>query len=135
MDVGETSSPGNIEIISRTHPVKKNKKSGKQPSLTGQSKMTEPKPNAFKGKVYVLVNANYLNPLDEDTANTMPGDLYGLNSNYETVALGSYGMINVELRGMSGQKLQIANTAKISLPIHPNQMATATSQVPMWSFN
>ncbi|MEM6720706.1 MAG: astroprincin family protein [Bacteroidota bacterium] len=83
----------------------------------------------------VFVSANYLNPLDEDTANTMPGDLYGMTSNYEEVALGSYGMINVELRGTSGQKLQITNTARISLPIHPNQMAASADQVPMWSFN
>ncbi|MEM6687417.1 MAG: hypothetical protein AAF617_16680 [Bacteroidota bacterium] len=83
----------------------------------------------------VTVYANYLDPLADDTANSMPGDLYGINSNYEEVSLGSYGMIDVELRGTSGQKLQITNNAKISLPIHQDQIANADSQVPMWSFN
>jgi len=89
--------------------------------------------NSYSGNV--SVNANYLNPLSEDTANTMPGELYGINANFEEVALGSYGMVNVELRGSMGQKLQITNPATIKLPIHPNQLATATAQVPMWSFN
>lgn len=87
----------------------------------------------YSGDVYVT--ANYLNPLSEDTANTMPGELYGLDANYQEVALGSYGMVNVELRGSGGEKLQITNPARIEMPIHPSQLATAASQVPMWSFN
>ncbi|QHI38597.1 hypothetical protein IMCC3317_39910 [Kordia antarctica] len=89
--------------------------------------------NSYTGNV--SVNLNYLNPLNEDMANTMPGELYGLTANYEEVALGSYGMVNVELTGSSGEKLQITNPAKIHLPIHPDQLAIATNQVPMWSFN
>ncbi|MGH1383427.1 hypothetical protein [Kordia sp.] len=89
--------------------------------------------NSYSGNVSVTVN--HLDPLSEDTANTMPGELYGLDSNYQEVALGSYGMVHVELRGNMGQKLQISNPATILMPIHPNQMASAPSQVPMWSFN
>jgi len=89
--------------------------------------------NPYTGNV--SVNINYLNPLSEDTANTMPGELYGLDANFQEVALGSYGMVNVELRGSMGEKLQITNPAKIVMPIHPDQLATATNEVPMWSFN
>ncbi len=89
--------------------------------------------NPYTGNVSVSVN--HLDPLSEDTANTMPGELYGIDQNYQEVTLGSYGMINVELRGNAGQKLQITNPARIMMPIHTNQMATAPSQVPMWSFN
>lgn len=89
--------------------------------------------NPYNGGVSVSVH--YLDPLDPDTANTMPGDLYGITRNFEEAALGSYGMIQVELRGDSGEKLQIINPATIRIPIHPDQIATATNQVPMWSFN
>ncbi|MBC8757463.1 hypothetical protein H2O64_22525 [Kordia sp. YSTF-M3] len=89
--------------------------------------------NSYSGNV--SVSANYLDPLSEDTADTMPGDLYGVNANYEEVALGSFGMINVELRGSAGQKLQITSPARIMMPIHPDQMTMAPNQVPMWSFN
>jgi hypothetical protein len=89
--------------------------------------------NPYSGPVAVTVN--YLDPLSEDTANTMPGELYGIDANFQQVALGSYGMVNVELRGSAGEKLQIASPAQIEIPIHPAQMGTAASQVPMWSFN
>ncbi|WP_298511657.1 hypothetical protein [uncultured Kordia sp.] len=88
--------------------------------------------NPYSGNVAVTVN--HLDPLSEETANTMPGELYGLDRNYQEVALGSYGMVHVELRGSMGQKLQISNPATILMPIHPNQMASAPSQVPFWSF-
>jgi len=89
--------------------------------------------NSYNGTVAVSIN--YLDPLNPDTANTMPGDLYGITQGFEQVALGSYGMIQVELRGTSGQKLQIVDPAKLIMPIHPDQIGTAASQVPMWSFN
>lgn len=89
--------------------------------------------NPYSG--VVNVTANYLDPLAEETANTMPGELYGVDTNYQQVALGSFGMVNVELRGSSGEILQIAAPADLEIPIHPDQMSTAPSQVPMWSFN
>ncbi|WP_075341007.1 carboxypeptidase-like regulatory domain-containing protein [Tenacibaculum agarivorans] len=97
------------------------------------SGFTDESGNVYTGDVAVSVN--YLNPLNPDTANTMPGDLYGITENFEQVALGSYGMVQVELRGTSGEKLQIIDPAKLIMPIHPDQVATATNQVPMWSFN
>ncbi|MEM6684492.1 MAG: carboxypeptidase-like regulatory domain-containing protein [Bacteroidota bacterium] len=89
--------------------------------------------NPYAGNVAVYVN--YLDPLNEDTANTMPGELYGIDASLQPVALGSYGMINVELRGTAGEVLQITSPAQIRIPIHPGQAATAAPQVPIWSFN
>ena len=89
--------------------------------------------NSYNGTVNVV--ANYLDPLNPETAETMPGELYGLDSNFQEVALGSYGMISVELRGSSGEELQITNPAEIRIPIHPDQTGIAPGQVPMWSFN
>ncbi|AXG70013.1 hypothetical protein KORDIASMS9_02242 [Kordia sp. SMS9] len=89
--------------------------------------------NPYNGNVYVT--ANYLDPLSEDTANTMPGELYGIDANYQEVALGSYGMISVEMRGSAGEKLQITNPAQIEIPIHPSQMGAAPGSIPTWSFD
>jgi len=89
--------------------------------------------NPYNGSVFVT--ANYLDPLSEDTANTMPGELYGIDINNQEVALGSYGMISVEMRGSGGEKLQITNPAQIEIPIHPNQMGAAPGVVPIWSFD
>lgn len=94
---------------------------------------TDESGNQYHGDIAVSIN--YLDPLNPDTANTMPGDLYGITQDFEQVALGSYGMIQVELRGDSGEKLQIIDPAKLRMPIHPDQIATATNEVPMWSFN
>ncbi|WP_298512558.1 hypothetical protein [uncultured Kordia sp.] len=87
----------------------------------------------YSGDVYVT--ANYLDPLSEDTANTMPGELYGIDADYQEVALGSYGMVSVELRGSAGEKLQITNPARIEMPIHPSQVATAPNEMNMWSYD
>ncbi|PTX63482.1 uncharacterized protein UPF0560 [Kordia periserrulae] len=89
--------------------------------------------NPYYGAVNVSVN--YLDPLAAETANTMPGELYGIDANFQEVVLGSYGMVNVALVGSGGQNLQITNPAELEIPIHPAQQATAPSQVPMWSFN
>ncbi len=97
------------------------------------SGFTDESGNPYNGEVAVSIN--YLNPLNPGTANTMPGDLYGITRDFDQVALGSYGMVQVELRGESGEKLQIIDPAKIILPIHPDQIATAANEVPMWSFN
>lgn len=102
-------------------------------SITFRPGFTDEFGNQYHGDV--AVSMNYLDPLNPDTANTMPGDLYGLTENFDQVALGSYGMLEVELRGSSGEKLQIIAPARLKMPIHPDQLATAASTVPMWSFN
>ncbi len=94
---------------------------------------TDESGNKYHGDVAISIN--YLDPLDPDTADTMPGDLYGFTQDFEQVVLGSYGMIQVELRGVSGEKLQIIDPAKLMMPIDPDQINTAAEEVPMWSFN
>ncbi len=128
-EIGSIDSEKGGEVSFRS---KKGKGKGKgtvyfNPGFTDESD------NIYEGTVAVSIN--YLDPLNPDTANKMPGDLYGITQDFEQVALGSYGMLQVELRGESGEKLEIIEPAKLIMPIHPDQIATAQKEVPMWSFN
>lgn len=90
------------------------------------------------GKPYngiVNVYTTYIDPLNPDTANTMPGNLLGLNTNNEIDVLGTFGMVNVELRDDAGNELQISNPVEIRLPIAPEQLSDAPDEIPMWYFN
>ncbi|HEY0046950.1 MAG TPA: hypothetical protein VGB44_09605, partial [Flavobacterium sp.] len=62
---------------------------------------------------------------------------YAQDENNDEAALETYGMLNVELRGASGQKLQIAegHKAEMSMLIDPSQMASAPSSIPLWHFD
>lgn len=83
----------------------------------------------------VTVYATYLDPRDESTTQRMPGDLVGIRTDNSIVQLITYGMVNVQLVGESGQILQIQNPAIITAPIHPDQRADAPDVMPMWYFN
>ncbi|HLA54646.1 MAG TPA: hypothetical protein VK623_00975, partial [Flavobacterium sp.] len=91
--------------------------------------------NAYSGTV--SVSAFHLQPSDENLSILMPGMLYAEDSNGNEKALETYGMLQVELRGSGGQKLQLASghTAEIDVMIDPSQMASAPSTIPMWHFD
>jgi hypothetical protein len=65
----------------------------------------------------------------------MPGMLFAESTNGAAKVLETYGMMNVELRGSAGQKLQITNTAEIQMPITATQLATAPTTIPLWHFD
>lgn len=91
--------------------------------------------NAYSGNVSVSVY--HLQPSNSDLENLMPGMLYAERENGNEAALETFGMINVELRGSGGQKLQPANghPAEIEVMIDAAQMATAPSTMPLWHFD
>ncbi len=91
--------------------------------------------NAYSGTVHVA--AKWMDPSLSATLDQMPGNLQGVNSQVEQVALGTYGMIAVELEGDAGESLNIAegNTAKITMPVPSNMVSTAPSEIPLWSYN
>ncbi len=91
--------------------------------------------SAYSGMVSVY--AKYLNPDDADLLEYMPGDLRALNANGDAVVLGTYGMVNVELEGSNGEKLNVAPGAEVSLqmPITSNLQANAPSTIPLWYFD
>ena len=85
----------------------------------------------------VSVNAVALNPTDSLLYNSMPGDLRGIGSNGEETGLQSFGIIDVQLRDVSGNALQIAagRTVTVTWGIPASLQSVAPASVPLWYFN
>lgn len=85
----------------------------------------------------VSVSMFHLTPSDENISKLMPGMLYAQAFNNSEAMLQTYGMINVELRGSTGQRLNIkkGHKAEITLRIDDSQLATAPSTIPLWHFD
>ena len=84
----------------------------------------------------VTVAAKWLDPTADNIGEIMPGDLLGLDSRIEEVALVSYGMMAVELFDESGQNVNIAegSTATLTFPIPQELIEEAPQEIPLWSF-
>lgn len=91
--------------------------------------------NAYSGSVQVAMF--HLEASNENLSSLMPGMLYAKDSNGQEKVLETFGMLNVELKGSNGQKLQIASrhTAQIIMPIDPAQLASAPNTIPLWHFD
>lgn len=91
--------------------------------------------NDYSGSVQVAMF--HLTPTDENINQLMPGMLYAQRENNQQVLLETFGMINVELRGSAGQKLNLkeGHTAEITIRIDDSQLATAPNTIPLWHFD
>jgi len=85
----------------------------------------------------VSVSAEWLNPASSDIYSYMPGNLQGINSENEEVALGTYGMMAVELNGTGGTRLNLAPGFKAELKFFiPTQLqGSAPAEIPLWYFD
>ena len=85
----------------------------------------------------VQVSMFHLTPTDENISKLMPGMLYAQTSTNQEAVLETFGMLNVELRGSAGQKLNIkeGQTTEITMRIDDSQIATAPSSIPLWHFD
>ncbi len=100
-------------------------------------------PNSIKkenGTIYtgeVKVAARWLDPSDIRTFDQMPGNLQGIDRTAQEVALGTYGMIAVELESDAGESLNISegNTATLSMPVPASLQNNAPAEIPLWSYN
>ncbi|MCF6130167.1 Ig-like domain-containing protein [Flavobacterium sp. AS60] len=91
--------------------------------------------NAYSGTV--SVSMFHLLPSDENIDKLMPGMLYAQTKTNEEAVLETFGMLNVELRGSAGQKLNIelGHKAEITMKIDDSQTATAPNTIPLWYFD
>ena len=92
------------------------------------------------GDVYegiVVVSAKVIAPDDPDLSYKMPGDLVGMNAEGAFGALGSMGMMAVEMNTPDGEKLNFANDVEAILEMNiPSTMADlATASIPLWYFD
>lgn len=116
--------------------------SGGTMDLNGGTRLTFPSNaiargngEAYSGTVQVSAVPLYTN--DPQLFAKMPGDLVGRNEGGQLRALGSFGMITVELRDDSGSLLQVAQGKEVTIEftITGNQLATAPSTIPLWYFD
>lgn len=84
----------------------------------------------------VNVALAWIDPTSDDLERQMPGDLRGIDENNSQVGMISYGMVAVELRSASGEKLQVAPGKKATVKFFlPASIAgTAPTQMALWSF-
>ncbi len=100
-------------------------------------------PNSIQnsnGELYqgtVKIASQWLDPSTLECLEQMPGNLQGINTAIEEVALTTYGMIAIEVESESGETLNIAegNTAEISIPVPADFLDGAPAQIPLWSYN
>jgi len=89
----------------------------------------------YNGNVHVMANPIYGD--DAQLSIKMPGNLIGIDASGTQLALGSLGMIAIELRSDNGEKLQVAagKSVEMELAIADNQVDKAPTSVPLWSFD
>jgi hypothetical protein len=106
-----------------------------QSSITFDGAFEDESGNSYSGSVNVY--AYHLEASNDDLERLMPGMLYAADGNNNERVLETFGMLNVELRGAGGQKLQVADghTAEISMKIDASQMGSSPATIPLWHFD
>ncbi len=89
----------------------------------------------YSGAVNVIVH--HLDPADDDMALQRPGMLYAQNTDGAERMLQTLGMLAVELRGSSGEELNLAegSTSEIKMYVDPSLMPIAPATIPLWYFD
>ena len=89
----------------------------------------------YTGNVFVA--GQWLRPTEKRVYDQMPGNLSGVTTESEEVALKTLGMIAVELQGENGEKLNIMEGAAASFSyIIPDGLnGNVPAEIPLWSFN
>ncbi|HSF88305.1 MAG TPA: hypothetical protein VLA46_02745 [Saprospiraceae bacterium] len=85
----------------------------------------------------VVVSAKVIAADDPDLSFKMPGDLVGINAEDSFGALGSMGMMAVEMKTPDGDKLEFAEGVEATLEMHipPSMTDNAPSTIPLWYFD
>jgi len=91
--------------------------------------------SAYNGVVHVFANPIYGD--DEKLSDKMPGALTALDQSGNKVALGSLGMLAVEIQSDNGEILKIADgkTVEVKFAISDQQLSKAPSTIPLWYFD
>ena len=121
----QTVSSGDIETVSLSN--------GAQVELSGQYSNLDG--SNYSGNVQVTLH--FLNPTDDTMTQQMPGMLLAQNYQNEARMLETLGMVAVELRSDTGEKLNLSegSEATISVPLDPETLSGAPNQIPLWYFD
>lgn len=123
--VTQTVSSGDIETVSLSN--------GAQVELSGQYSNLDG--SNYSGNVQVTLH--FLNPTDDTITQQMPGMLLAQNYQNEARMLETLGMVAVELRSDTGEKLNLSegSEATISVPLDPETLSGAPNEIPLWYFD
>ncbi len=123
--VAGTTNSGTVETISLTN--------GASVSLNGE--YVDENGTEYTGSVNVIMH--HLDPVDDKMPMQMPGMLYAENTEGEERMLKTLGMLAVELRGINGEDLNLAegSTAEIKIPVDASLLADAPATIPLWYFD
>jgi hypothetical protein len=123
-DIVETISSGEASSVSLPNGTK----------VTFDGNFVTENGSAYSGLVEVVLK--HLDVEDENISAMMPGMLYGQLVSGNETALKSYGMVAVELLGVSGETLQLAegSRSEVTMPI-TSGISTAPTNIPMWYFD
>ncbi|HUP11788.1 MAG TPA: carboxypeptidase-like regulatory domain-containing protein, partial [Niastella sp.] len=86
----------------------------------------------------VNVSLRYLDPTAAGFGTVVPGgDMLAQRTDQSTSILYSYGILRVQLTGLSGDALQLGEgkTATVVMDIPEKQSATAPASIPLWYFD
>lgn len=87
----------------------------------------------YQGEVNVY--ATYIDPTLPNIEAIMPGNLQAIDSENQEQLLMSFGMVNVELEGESGQKLQLSQAAELGIVVPSALIDQAPGLIPLWHFD
>lgn len=129
-----------IQLTEKGSPETISSNAGGQISIS-QNSSVDFQANSFvdeQGNVYngnVNIYSFYIDPTDPDIDQFMPGNMMARNTENDLRILESFGMINVELEGDAGQKLNINKSATLTVEV-PNSIANnAPTEIPLWHFD
>ena len=83
----------------------------------------------------VVVYATYLDPSKSQTSTMIPGSYLGRNAEGEVQVLHSFGMIHALLETPAGEKLQLSQSAEITVPVPSDRLSAAPAEIPLWSID
>ena len=85
----------------------------------------------------VTVNVSPIPADDDNLLTKMPGNLVGINESGTQVALGSFGMVAIELRTSWNELLNLkeGQTVEMKMKVPDSKMNYAPSTIPMWYFD
>lgn len=89
---------------------------------------------AYTGEVHYAVR--HLDPTAPNFFDFFSGDFRGVRTDGSATEMISYGVLQVELSGANGEKLNLATgkTATISYPVPAKMTANAPAEMPLWWF-
>ena len=86
--------------------------------------------NLYDGEF--LTKIIYYDPTRLTTLKSMPGNLQGISKEGENVTLGSFGMINIEVLGINGEVLRLAEDKTAAVRMKASALIEPFNSVPTW---